>query len=244
MRNQIERDMMTPEELNQKMDDLMGSNICKPLIKVKHRYLLRSNEESIYRSICPICELGALLIRRESVGGALSKTDTCILCAQQFEYVDLDEIESQDSKTMEAWESFKRAAIDYDELHVYCCIDELGACIWRINHSAGKGHIPKSDMVDVQNNINYMHQMSGFLFKLTTKFGVRVNNDITPTESYRRWYAWWKAYFTNMTDDEWRQFERDLASGDTQGYRPEGDWKNDQDIKFQHFNFILGEVKL
>jgi hypothetical protein len=233
---------MMDNDIQQKMDALMGINIDKPIIKVRHSFLLRTGTESLYRSQCPVCELGAMLVGRDTVGGNLVSKDRCILCAQEFEYVDIDEVEEQDPDTIIKWEEFKTSAVNYDELHVYCAIDELGAIIWRLNHSMHHGHISRDDMDGVHGDINYMHKMSGFLFKLTKKFGIRIGNDIAPTESYRRWYAWWKKYFTDMTNDEWRQFEIDLSNNNTKGYRPIGDWRTDQDLKFKQFNFILGEV--
>jgi len=65
----------------------VGSNIDKPVLKVKYAELERSGE-SLYRSECPVCKDGILLMRRDEKGKLL-KTDYCVFCGQGFIYTDL-----------------------------------------------------------------------------------------------------------------------------------------------------------
>jgi hypothetical protein len=74
-----------------KADALMGSNIGKKPIYLKHAKLKRSGE-SLYRSRCPKCKLGTLLMRRDATTFALSAKDNCLLCGQAVVYTDLEEL--------------------------------------------------------------------------------------------------------------------------------------------------------
>lgn len=63
-----------------------GKNRAEPFRWVKHGELTRSGE-SPYRSKCPVCKEGLLLIARLD-NGDLNKLDSCIRCAQRFVYED------------------------------------------------------------------------------------------------------------------------------------------------------------
>jgi hypothetical protein len=85
------------DELNPKFkifteEDIAGINIIKPIVRVKHSELERSDDVSDYRSKCPECKEGTLLMRRNPVTFVLDKEDMCALCGQRFEYTDIDEI--------------------------------------------------------------------------------------------------------------------------------------------------------
>lgn len=72
---------------------MAGENINKPIIKVKHAELTRTGD-SAFRSECPTCKEGVLLVMRNQETFELEKLDRCMLCGQQFEYTDLDSIMS------------------------------------------------------------------------------------------------------------------------------------------------------
>ena len=66
-------------------------NFGKPRIKINHKDLTRA-DDSMYRSICPVCEDGMLLVTRNPKTFRIEKNDNCISCGQQFEYLDFKEI--------------------------------------------------------------------------------------------------------------------------------------------------------
>ena len=72
---------------------LTGINIKKPTIQVNHKDLKRYGDDNC-RSVCPKCEKGVLLVGRNSKTFKLQKYDNCILCGQQYEYMDIDELRS------------------------------------------------------------------------------------------------------------------------------------------------------
>lgn len=61
---------------------------------VAHAALTRSGE-SIYRSVCPVCLEGALLVGRDD-DGRLSAFDNCISCGQQFVYTDIEQMRQRE----------------------------------------------------------------------------------------------------------------------------------------------------
>lgn len=76
-----------------KMDkEEFGKNIGKPSLEVRHADLQRSCEESIYRSKCPVCPEGVLLVRRHHRTARLEKEDRCVFCGQAFIYLDIDKL--------------------------------------------------------------------------------------------------------------------------------------------------------
>jgi DNA-directed RNA polymerase subunit RPC12/RpoP len=68
-----------------------GSNLGKPTRYVRHRNLLRAGN-SLYRSICPDCDSGVLLMHRNLRTGKLLPEDRCVKCGQEFYYEDIDEL--------------------------------------------------------------------------------------------------------------------------------------------------------
>ncbi len=67
-------------------------NLDKPLISVRHADLVRSSPDSLYRSVCPACPDGALLVRRNPVNAQIEAVDVCVACAQTFVYTDIDQL--------------------------------------------------------------------------------------------------------------------------------------------------------
>lgn len=70
-------------------------NFNKEVEKVKHSELTRIGE-SPYRSECPICKAGVLLVGRDQKTFILLEHDICIGCAQQFQYLDIDELRKRE----------------------------------------------------------------------------------------------------------------------------------------------------
>lgn len=73
-------------EYDIKAKELEFSNIDKPILEVKHADLSRCGD-SAYRSICPVCELGTLLVYRDQETYQILRKDTCILCGQRVYYM-------------------------------------------------------------------------------------------------------------------------------------------------------------
>ena len=63
-------------------------NLTKKAITVKHADLERTGD-SPYRSVCPVCEVGTLLVRRDQETLEIVSEDICLLCGQHFIYEDL-----------------------------------------------------------------------------------------------------------------------------------------------------------
>ena len=74
----------------------MIENINKPPVRVKHKELERADSESMFRSICPVCEKGYLLVGRSLVNFELEEHDNCICCGQRFIYEDIAEMRKRE----------------------------------------------------------------------------------------------------------------------------------------------------
>ena len=64
------------------------SNAEAPELAVEHTRLTRSGD-SKYRSECPACKKGTLLVGRGAGTGRLMAHDRCILCGQRVRYTDI-----------------------------------------------------------------------------------------------------------------------------------------------------------
>ncbi|MHA1469721.1 MAG: hypothetical protein ACTSSP_04075 [Candidatus Asgardarchaeia archaeon] len=70
-----------------------GVNINEPAVEVKHAELKRlAHTESLFRSECPVCKIGVLLVRRDQETLEITAEDMCILCGQKFVYVDIEDL--------------------------------------------------------------------------------------------------------------------------------------------------------
>jgi len=74
------------------LNKLMGININKPSLNVKHAKLERYSD-SAYKSLCPVCKEGILFMRRHPETGQLLEGDNCGLCGQAFVYADVEKLE-------------------------------------------------------------------------------------------------------------------------------------------------------
>lgn len=62
-------------------------NVDKPVIEVSHASLKRASDGP-YRSHCPVCNNGFLLVRRDQKTLRLLKLDICLGCGQRVRYTD------------------------------------------------------------------------------------------------------------------------------------------------------------
>jgi len=68
----------------------MSNNLELPVREVNHADLQRWSSESPFKSKCPACDEGVLLMTRDT-HGRLSEHDRCIGCGQLFRYLDIAE---------------------------------------------------------------------------------------------------------------------------------------------------------
>lgn len=74
------------------LDTPMLENVNEPVQDVKHSNLERSSPNSPYRSHCPVCEDGVLLVGRDLDTFELKELDICVCCGQHFRYTDIEEM--------------------------------------------------------------------------------------------------------------------------------------------------------
>jgi len=79
-------------------NDVVGTNITKSCVQVKHSELTRVGH-SHYKSECPVCKRGMLLIARSWDTLILEELDRCILCGQQFQYTDIENLRQAERLT-------------------------------------------------------------------------------------------------------------------------------------------------
>ncbi len=63
-------------------------NLHAAPLHVRHADLKRFSADSDYRSLCPKCETGILLVNRDQATFRLIRYDRCTQCAQTFIYED------------------------------------------------------------------------------------------------------------------------------------------------------------
>jgi len=69
---------------------------AKP-IHITHSKLERADDESAYRSRCPGCKDGLLLVMRDQKTMQLQAEDRCVSCGQLFIYDDIEEMRAAES---------------------------------------------------------------------------------------------------------------------------------------------------
>ena len=80
-------------------NELMQNHLKEPL-HVTHSKLQRA-DASHYRSICPECREGVLLVGRDPKTFELVAEDGCILCTRRFVYDDIEELRTLEKNTLE-----------------------------------------------------------------------------------------------------------------------------------------------
>ena len=65
-------------------------------ISVKHQDLTRYGD-SIFKSVCPVCTTGILLMYRDQTHLQLLERDTCVSCGQHVRYTDIEEVRKIDN---------------------------------------------------------------------------------------------------------------------------------------------------
>ena len=70
-------------------------NMVKPALSVAHAELLRFGD-SPYKSVCPACETGVLLMQRAQVTFELAAEDHCLHCGRRFCYTDINNLRQKE----------------------------------------------------------------------------------------------------------------------------------------------------
>jgi len=70
---------------------LTCTRLHEPVQEVRHANLKRFGD-SVFKSVCPACREGLLLVRRDEETFDILAEDTCILCCQRFKYLDIKEL--------------------------------------------------------------------------------------------------------------------------------------------------------
>lgn len=70
-------------------------NLRNPVLVVKHSGLRRFSD-SAYKSHCPKCTDGVLLVRRDPKTFRLEEDDFCVSCGQTFRYSDIDKLRARE----------------------------------------------------------------------------------------------------------------------------------------------------
>ena len=73
------------------LSDKSPNNFRQPPIHVMQAWLLKANGQSVFTSLCPRCG-GTLPVCRDPNTLKLLEFDRCLLCAQQYIYMDIDEM--------------------------------------------------------------------------------------------------------------------------------------------------------
>lgn len=71
----------------------VGQNLNQPPLHVRHSELKRVSEDSAFRSECPVCKEGILLVMQAQdlrKRYRLSRYDACTFCGQPVTYSDRD----------------------------------------------------------------------------------------------------------------------------------------------------------
>jgi uncharacterized protein (DUF983 family) len=70
--------------------DEIRANMAKAAIEIKHKNQMRIGD-SMFKSRCPNCIDGTLLMSRDPETFKLNKEDMCVLCGQRYTYTDIEE---------------------------------------------------------------------------------------------------------------------------------------------------------
>lgn len=71
--------------------EIVGKNLNKEPIFVRHADLERTStsDDSEYKSNCPVCKVGVLLVMRDQSTLEIIQKDYCVLCGQHVIYTDI-----------------------------------------------------------------------------------------------------------------------------------------------------------
>ena len=74
----------------------LGINFQNPPIEVSHFTLDGAGRPNQWKSECPVCGTGLLLVNRNSETLAIESYDCCTFCGQHFLYTDVEDMQRKD----------------------------------------------------------------------------------------------------------------------------------------------------
>lgn len=74
----------------------VGCNFEKPPIEVEHATLTCCGRPNQWKSDCPVCQKGVLLVGRDAETYVLEAEDICRFCGQRFIYTDIEDMRRKD----------------------------------------------------------------------------------------------------------------------------------------------------
>ena len=78
-----------PDKIDPK--EWVYANMDAPLLEISHQELERYGDD-MYKSFCPACQCGLLLVGRDQKTLYLKEYDRCTLCGQQVKYTDIEDL--------------------------------------------------------------------------------------------------------------------------------------------------------
>lgn len=85
--------MSSKEGKESSLSDYAGpQNLDNPPLVVRHASLRRFSDTSDYKSCCPVCEDGLLMVWRDDKTLELKAEDYCVLCGQRVVYEDIEDL--------------------------------------------------------------------------------------------------------------------------------------------------------
>lgn len=97
------------------------------------------------------------------------------------------------------------------ELLIYLMYDQFDQLCFRYNHMKPSGYeIPHNEKTQKEyENFNYSRF---YLMGLTKNFGVTFESredcwKVYHSESFNKWYRFWKNYIESLTEDVWKKFD-------------------------------------
>jgi hypothetical protein len=114
----------------------------------------------------------------------------------------------------------------YSEWELFFAIDSLGYYLWWQKHEESHGRVEHVDLTDQQYGISY-------LVNQTKKYGVelpepKVDQFLAATESYHKWYQFWKTWMKSFSDSNWKILEEKMKNKeDISDYLPKKKWNEE-----------------
>lgn len=72
------------------ISDEIFENVKKEPLEIRHQDLKRA-DDSLFRSHCPSCLEGVLLMIRDQISFKIQPYDNCLRCGRRFIYTDIEE---------------------------------------------------------------------------------------------------------------------------------------------------------
>lgn len=99
---------------------------------------------------------------------------------------------------------------NHDECKLYFVIDAIGGFIWRTNHDIGHGRYEMTP--GLQQDLERLSEVQKECLQQLSKFGIDPESaKDRPNGDYWKWYTHWDNWKKEMSDEEWRNFDRKMS---------------------------------